>query len=346
MKSTAVAGATLVVGTACSGEDGTPGETEEAEATHSPFDDVPVGQVALARGETAAEAISKGLAQMGGLSFIRPGQIVLLKPNMTGPILPPDTTSPDVLVAMIDACYAAGAGQVIVAERTFGPLQTSLSFGTAIYEGGKSMLDFVETAGATFRSLDDEPWLEILPEKAVDYDEPLLIPKILGEVDHFINVPALKTHKIATFTMTMKNLFGFIHPDTRNAQVHDHPKNDDDPDRMNRMFAQMNLPFSPTLNVMDAIVSRTTGGPTAPGDVADTNMILFGKDRVAMDAVGLAILKVVGTETWIEDKPVWQQAQLAEAIKIGIGVGGPDDITLVGDGVPEIDQIEAKLREV
>ena len=83
-----------------------------------------------------------------------------------------------------------------------------------------------------------------------------------------------------------------------------------------------------------------------PGDVVETNMVLFGKDRVAMDAVGLAILKVVGSEPWVEDKPVWDQTQLAEAVKIGIGVSGPDDIVLVGDGVEEIGEIEAKLREV
>ncbi len=341
MKSTAVAGAALVVGAGCEGKEGT-----ETTPIHSPFDDVPVGQVALARGETAAAAIAKGLALMGGLSFIRPGQVVMLKPNMTGPIPPPDTTSPEVLVALIDACHAAGAGEVIVAERTFGPLLTTSSFGATIYGNDMSMLDYVEAAGATFRPLDDEPWLEVLPKLAVDYEEPLLIPKILDEVDHFINVPALKTHNLATFTMTMKNLFGFIHPDTRNNQVHGHPKNDADPERMKRMFAQMNLPFSPTLNVMDAIVSRTTGGPMPPGDVVETNMVLFGKDRVAMDAVGLAILKVVGSEPWVEDKPVWDQTQLAEAVKIGIGVSGPDDIVLVGDGVEEIGEIEAKLREV
>ena len=66
----------------------------------------------------------------------------------------------------------------------------------------------------------------------------------------------------------------------------------------------------------------------------------------AMDAVGLAVFQHYGTEKWIQDKPVWQQVQLAEAVKVGVGVKGPDEITLVGDGVEELADIEAHLRAV
>lgn len=111
------------------------------------------------------------------------------------------------------------------------------------------------------------------------------------------------------------------------------------------MFAQMNLAFHPIVNVMDALVSRVTGGPMPTGDSFPTNLVLFGKDRVAMDAVGLALLKLVGTEPHIADRPVWAQVQLAEAVRLGLGVAGPDEITLVGHGVPEIPEILAILRE-
>ncbi|MCP4599046.1 MAG: DUF362 domain-containing protein [Proteobacteria bacterium] len=368
MKSTATAGAALVVGVACNAEDAdsSTDSLDEIDSESSSdnisdsdshmgdggpddssFSDIPSGQVVLVRSDTPKDAVARGIELMGSLDFIESGQTVVLKPNVTGPIVPPDITSPAVLVEMINQCYAAGAGEVIVAERTFGPIATNVSFDATIFKGGtKSMRMFVDEAGATYKPLDNDEWIEVSPEGAVDYEKPMLIPKFLTEVDHFINVPTLKTHGIAVFSMTLKNLFGFIHPNTRNGQVHGHPKNNNDPAREKRMFAQMNLPFNPTLNVLDAIVSRTTGGPTPPGDVKKTNMVLLGKDRVAMDAVGLAVLRVYGTEKRIEDKPVWQQVQLAEAIKIGIGVQGPDEVTLIGDGVDEIDEIEAKLREV
>jgi uncharacterized protein (DUF362 family) len=96
---------------------------------------------------------------------------------------------------------------------------------------------------------------------------------------------------------------------------------------------------------MDAIVSRTTEGPVG-GKSADTKIVLAGKDRVAIDAVGLAILRVVGTESWIADKSVWKQVQIAEAVRIGLGVKGPDEVKLVSEGVAEIADIEAKLRQI
>ena len=338
VRSTAVVGAAYALGAGCG--DGEPQE-QDAEALG-----VSRGLVTLVRAETPEAAVARGVELTGGLSFIEPGQTVMLKPNLTGPIPPPDTTSPEVLQELIRQCWAAGAGEVIVAERTWEALDTAIVFDMMRYNDGSTIRQRIEELGATCRPLDDEPWIEVSPEGAVDYDEPILIPQILSEVDHFINVPALKTHQIAVFTMTMKNLFGLVHPDTRTGQVHGDPRNDQDPDRQKRMFAQMNLAFDPTWNVMDAIISRTTGGPTPPGDTAATNMVLFGQDRVAMDAVGLAILRVVGSEPHIEDKSIWEQVQLAEAVRVGVGVAGPDEITLVGDGVDELDAIESMLREI
>jgi uncharacterized protein (DUF362 family) len=302
----------------------------------------------LVRSTTSAQAVARGVALMGGLTFIRPGQKILLKPNVTGPIPPPDTTSCEVLTELIGLCRAAGAGEVIVAERTFGPLHTPMVFDTATCgpEGEeRSLRETIEAAGATFRPLDDEPWDEFTLPGETDFEQPLLIPRILTEVDHFINVPALKTHSEAVFTMSLKNLFGFVHPDTRNGQVHGNPLNEGDPDRTKRMFAQMNLAFHPILNLLDGILARTTGGPMPPGDQAETNLILLSKDRVALDAVGLAVLHVWGTEWEIESRPVWSQGQLAEPVRRHIGVAGPDEVTLVAEGVDELSEIEAKLRE-
>jgi len=340
IRTTVAGGTALALGVGCDVEE------TEGPAPAATFADIPQGQVTLVRAD-AATAVKRGLELMGGLTFIEAGQTVVLKPNFTGPLQPPDTTGPEVLSALIHHCLDAGAGEVIVAERTFGPLNTTDVVTYPLYDNfSRSMLDVIEDAGASFLALDGEPWVEVLPDGADDFAEPLLVPALLDRAAHVINVPALKTHDIAVFTMSMKNLFGWIHPDTRNDQVHGHPDNDDDPDRPLRMFAQMNLAFGPVLQVMDAMVSRTTGGPTPPGDTVDTGLVILGKDRVAVDAVGLALLQVVGTEPHIEDRPVWEQLQLAEAVRIGVGVTGPDEITLVGDGVEELGEIEERLRVV
>lgn len=358
MRTTVTAGAAALLGVGCgpsgSGDsdadldarpdDAAPDDGGESDA--GTFDDIPQGRVVIVRAATPAAAVARGVALMNGLTFIRPGQRVMLKPNMTGPIPPPDTTSCDVLLELIRICREAGAGEVIVAERTYGPFQTETVFDFYLCENRtRPMRETIEEAGATFLPLDDEPWDPFTLPGETDFDDPILIPRMLTDIDHWINVPALKTHNIAVFTMSLKNLFGLVHPDTRDGQVHGDPRNDLDPDRPLRMFAQMNLAFHPILNVMDGILSRITGGPMPPGDTAETDMILLSKDRVALDAAGLAVLRVYGTESWIENKPVWDQVQLAEAARLGVGVSGPDEITLVADGVEEIDEIEAMLRE-
>lgn len=342
LRGSIAAGAALATGVGCGASDDE-GKTAGGPA---PIERIPLGQVTLVRAETPEAAVARALELTGALSFIEPGQRVVVKPNFTGPVAPPDTTHPEVLAEIVRQCLAKGASEVIVAERAFAGSNTEYLLGWPLYQSAtKSLRDYVEEAGGRALALDDEPWVEFELPGDVDFDRPIRIPRLLAEADHFINAPALKTHEIAVFTMTLKNLFGYVHPDDRQQLVHQHPLSAGDPDRVKRMFAQMNLAFSPTLNVLDALVSRTTKGPVG-GDQADTNLILAGRDRVAMDAVGLAILKVVGSEPWIMDKPVWQQVQLAEAVRRGIGVRGPDEVTLAGEGVAELAEIESALRAV
>ena len=337
VRTTSVGAAGLAVGVGC-----------DPQGVVEPGDDiepsVPAdGRVYLARAETAESAVIRALELFGGLTFIEPGQTVLVKPNICGRGLPPYTTSPQVLCEVIRQCQAAGA-EVLVAERCWWGSDTADVVATDHFEDG-SLLDYIEETGATFRALDGTSTFKAYPDQAVDFHEPLKIYDVVHEVDHIVNVPALKTHILASYTMTMKNYFGLVHPDTRRDQVHLQPDSTDDRDRIPRMMAQMNLTYAPTLNVVDGIVACTTGGPSE-GTEVETDLIVVGRDRVAVDAVGLSILKVVGTEEHIADRPVWQQVQMAEALRIGLGVGGPDEVELFSDGIDEIDEIEAALREV
>lgn len=342
LRGSLAAGAALATGLGCGAGD----DEGKTAAGPAPIERIPLGQVTLVRAETAESAVARALELTGALSFVKPGQRVVVKPNFTGPVAPPDTTHPEVLAELVRQCLARGAGEVIVAERAFAGSNTEYLLGWPLYQSAtKSLRDYVEEAGGRALALDDEPWEEFTLPGDVDFDRPIRIPRLLAEADHLINAPALKTHEIAVFTMTMKNLFGYVHPDDRQQLVHQHPLSAEDPDRVKRMFAQMNLAFSPTLNVLDALVSRTTKGPVG-GDQAETKLILAGRDRVAVDAVGLAILKVVGSEPWIMDKPVWDQIQLAEATRLGFGVRGPAEVELVGDGVDELADIERALRQL
>ena len=52
---------------------------------------------------------------------------------------------------------------------------------------------------------------------------------------------------------------------------------------------------------------------------------------MAVDAVGLAILKELGSNDAIMGTPVFQQEQMARAVEVGLGVSGPEQIDLISD---------------
>ena len=67
------------------------------------------------------------------------------------------------------------------------------------------------------------------------------------------------------------------------------------------------------------------GGPDA-GTKAATEVILAGTDRIAMDAVGVAILRLFGTTAAVSRGRVFEQEQIARAVELGLGVDAPEKI--------------------
>jgi len=60
-------------------------------------------------------------------------------------------------------------------------------------------------------------------------------------------------------------------------------------------------------------------------------VMLLGVDRVAMDAVGVAILRMHGGNATISRGRVFDQEQIARAARLGLGATSPDQIDLVTD---------------
>jgi uncharacterized protein (DUF362 family) len=61
-------------------------------------------------------------------------------------------------------------------------------------------------------------------------------------------------------------------------------------------------------------------------------VIVAGGDRVAIDAVGVALLRHHGCKTEASKGKIFQQEQIARAVELGLGVDSPDKIEfLTGD---------------
>jgi uncharacterized protein (DUF362 family) len=57
--------------------------------------------------------------------------------------------------------------------------------------------------------------------------------------------------------------------------------------------------------------------------------MIAGDDRVAVDAVGLAMLKLLGANRAIMDRKIFEQEQIARAVELGLGAPGPEAIEIV-----------------
>jgi uncharacterized protein (DUF362 family) len=66
---------------------------------------------------------------------------------------------------------------------------------------------------------------------------------------------------------------------------------------------------------------------------------------VAVDAVGVAILRLLGTTPAVSEGPIFAQEQLARAVEMGLGAGSGEEIELVtGDDDSDAYAVEvAKL---
>jgi uncharacterized protein (DUF362 family) len=83
---------------------------------------------------------------------------------------------------------------------------------------------------------------------------------------------------------------------------------------------------------LDGIEAFVDGGP-GKGTKKRGDVIIAGSNRIAIDAVGLAVLKELGSNEAIMDKSIFEQEQIARAVELGLGVSRPEDIEIVADDV-------------
>ncbi len=96
------------------------------------------------------------------------------------------------------------------------------------------------------------------------------------------------------------------------------------------MIAEINTAYHPSLVVMDGITVFTDKGPSH-GPKKDADILIAGTDRIAIDAVGLAVLKDLGSNDAIMEKKIFEQEQISRAVELGLGVTGPEEIEIKSD---------------
>ena len=95
-----------------------------------------------------------------------------------------------------------------------------------------------------------------------------------------------------------------------------------------KMIAEINAPFKLDLIVLDGIDAFVDGGPMT-GERAKGNVFLASTDRVAIDAVGVAILKLLGSNNQIMNTKIFEQEQIARAVELGLGASSVSEIEVI-----------------
>ncbi|HET8580391.1 MAG TPA: DUF362 domain-containing protein [Nitrospiraceae bacterium] len=276
--------------------------------------------VAMVHGQDPTAMLRVGLELIGGIKRLGlRGKRVLIKPNIVNDRPPPTTTSPSVITAVVRVIREAEAAEVVVADSS-GIIRFPTS-NNLVTTGVRSA---AEAVGARVMALEDEPWVRVEPAGAKSLPR-FYVSKPVYDADAFINLPVVKTHRFAHYSCSLKNLVGITHPRYR-------PSVTFLAGDWHERIAELNLAVHPQLTIADATTIMIAGGPTS-GTPARADLLLLSGDRVALDAVGVALIRSFGAWPKVEGMSVWEQRQIKKSIELGLGATGPDQIALVTQSV-------------
>jgi uncharacterized protein (DUF362 family) len=294
--------------------------------------------VAFVKTEDRVEGVRRAIELLG----INPveGKRVFLKPNFNSSDPAPGSTHPELLRSLVVRLKVMGAEAITVGDRSGMGDTRRVMEAIGVFELAQE-LGF-ETM--VFDELTADDWVMIEPS-ASHWGMGFPFARPCLEAESLVQVCCLKTHRYGGhFTMSLKNSVGMVAK--RNLrQNHDFMTELHNSGHQRRMIAEINTAYTPDFVVMDAVEAFISGGP-AQGERVSPQVIIAGGDRVAIDAVGIALLRQHGCKTEVSKGLIFQQEQIARAVELGLGVDRPDKIEFLtddADSTAYAEQVKAVL---
>jgi uncharacterized protein (DUF362 family) len=274
--------------------------------------------VALKKTSNRKEGVQASLKALG----INPvkGKNVLIKPNFNTADITPGSTHNDTLTALVEEMWAMGAKTVSLGERSYPPTRKVME-----QKGVLPLMEKLNVKIINFDELDKKDWVEVFPKDS-HWKNGFRIARPVLEAECLVSTGCLKTHQFGgIFTMSLKLHVGVV-PTTRHGfdymgELHTSP-------HQRKLIAEINQPFRPQLVVLDGVDAFVDGGP-ATGKNAKGEVFLASTDRVAIDAVGVAVLKNLGSNPAIMNTKIFEQEQIARAVELSLGVSLPSEIEII-----------------
>lgn len=273
-------------------------------------------------------AIKELLDELGGIAkFIKPGDKVLIKPNMLEGVEKDlsVTTHPEVVRAVIRQVKQAGATPVV---------GDSPGVGSTLKAAGKcGILEICQQEGVELVSFTDK--VDVLfPEGRTM--KKLVLAAAYRQVDQVISLAKMKTHSFMGVTGGVKNLFGLF-VGTDKAQFHLRMQKRSD---FAGMLVDLAQAVKPVLYIVDGIMGMEGNGPRN-GIPKQAGVMLGGTNGFAVDMIMAEIMGFKG-----ESMPVAARALalgLAPAVeKIHI-IGSAKDVRLQFAGPSNVESLDKWL---
>lgn len=247
------------------------------------------------------------------------GKRVVIKPNFNSADATPASTHNDTLSQLVTEMHERGARSITLGESSGPPVTKNVMTQKGTFDLASDLrFDVVD-----FEQLTDADW-KPLPLQGTHWADGLAVPRLVADAEYLVSTCCLKTHGSGgVFTMSLKLAVGLTPKRIRRA-MHSSPD-------MRRMIAEINTGYTPQLIVLDGIAAFTDGGPSR-GELKAGNVMIAGHDRVAVDAVGVAMLKTLGANQAIMSRGVFEQEQIARAAELKLGAQSANEIEIISAG--------------
>lgn len=215
------------------------------------------------------KSLKSGMDLVGGIgSFIKPGEKVLIKPNLLMEARPEQaiTTHPEVIRAVIRLVKT-------VTDRVF------CGDSPSIWGEKRQVEEVYESTGLSAICRQEKAELAYFtaPRLVKGY----ALTEWMFDCDRLINLPKFKTHGLTVLTAGVKNLFGLV-VGMHKMKIHmDCP----DTERLAKALVDIYQIRPPDLTILDAIVAMEGQGPGTAGVPRKMNFLAVSTDALALDSV-------------------------------------------------------------
>jgi len=187
-------------------------------------------------------------------------------------------------------------------------------------------------------------WVLVRPKDS-HWKDGFLFLRIYREAESVVLTCCLKTHQFGGhLTLSLKCAVGMLPPGLRDPGGYPYMGELHSSKFQRQMIAEINTAYSPDLIVLDGVEAFVDGGPHK-GTRVYANVMLAGTDRVAIDAVGVAALRLLGTTPEVTKGKIFEQDQIKRAAELGLGVNSADQIELI-TGDKDSEEYAAEIRKI